>query len=85
MIYQQLYENKKMTIEEKIKVLIKKSIYKIYTDRCWILPEEWIDEYAEYEELIFYRTEEELKEKLYENHLRRMQWYESRFWKSYGG
>lgn len=85
MILKQLYENKKMTLKEKIKVLIKKSIYKIYADRCWILPKEWIDKYAEYEYLIFYRTEKELKEKIAKNSLRRAQECESRFWKSYGG
>lgn len=84
MILKQLYENKKMTLEEKIKIIIKKSVYRIYTHRCWRLPQEWINKYTKYEDLIFYKTEKELRKKINKNFWSRAQEYEAQFWKSYG-
>lgn len=83
MFLKQLYSNKKMTLKEKIKTIIKRSVYKIYTHRSWIFIE-WINKYAKYEDLIFYRTEKELEEKISKNILSRAQEYEAQFWKSYG-
>ena len=85
MIFQQLYKNKKMTFNEKIKVIIKKNVYKICTYRYWKLSEDWINKYAEYEDLIFYQTEEELEEKINKKSLNIKHKYESKLWRRYGG
>lgn len=79
MFLKELFENKKMTKKQKIKVFFRKILfYKIYNLYFFSLKN------SKFKDLIFYKTQKELEKKIKEKFLENRQKNESKFWRSYG-